>query len=112
MNLKVNSKSLLNSNVLKFDFDKNLYLDGYKSISKLSKDLDITNDEYKSGYTLFSFELNPDISSSTHYSPLSDGVIDLEFTNGKPPHCICYLESDNIIQINKQIIISQIIIQK
>jgi hypothetical protein len=88
MNLKVNSKSLPNSNDLKFDFDKNLYLDGYKSISKLSKDLDITYDEYKSGYTLFSFDLNPDISSRTHYSPMSDGVIDLEFTKSKPPHCL------------------------
>ena len=105
MYLKVNSKSLPNSNGLKFDFDKNLYLDGYKSIAKLTKDLDITIDEYKSGYTLFSFDLNPDISSSTHYSPLSDGVIDLEFTKSKPHTvsytCICYLESDNIIQINK-----------
>lgn len=105
MFLKVNSKSLPNTNGLKFDFTNNLYLDGYKSISKLSKDLDITFAEYKSGYTLFSFDLNPDISSSTHYSPLSDGVIDLEFTKEKAHSlsytCICYLESDNIIQLNK-----------
>ncbi len=100
MYLKVNSKSLPNSNGLPY-----LYLDGYKSIAKLTKDLDITFDDYKSGYTLFSFDLNPDISSSTHYSSLSDGVIDLEFTKSKPHTvsytCICYLESDNIIQINK-----------
>lgn len=105
MSLKVNSKSLPNTNGLKFDFTNNLYLDGYKSISKLSKDLDITFAEYKSGYTLFSFDLNPDISSSTHYSPLSDGVIDLEFTKEKAHSlsytCICYLEADNIIQLNK-----------
>jgi hypothetical protein len=105
MSLKVNSKSLPNTNGLKFDFVKNIYLDGYKSICKLSRDLDISYDEYKDGYTLFAFDLNPDVSSCAHYSALSDGIIDLVFTKLEPHKlsytCICYCEYDNIIELNK-----------
>ena len=105
MSLKVNSKSLPVTNGLKLDFDEDLYLDGYKSLCNISKDLDISFEEYKNGYTLFCFDLNPDISSSAHFSPLSDGIIDLAFTK-KNPHkisytCIFYCEYDNIIELNK-----------
>ena len=105
MSLKVNSKSLPVTNGLRMDFEKNLYLDGYKSICQISKDLEITFEEYKNGYTIFAFDLNPDISSCAHYSPLNDGIIDLVFTK-KAPHttsytCVCYCEYDNIIELNK-----------
>ena len=105
LSLKVNSKSLPITNGLKFDFAKNLYLDGYKSLVKITQDLDITYEEYKSGYTLFAFDLNPDISSCAHYSPLNDGIIELEITKAAPHNvsytCICYCEYDNIIELNK-----------
>ena len=105
MSLKVNSKSLPNTNGLKFDFVKNLYLDGYKSLCKLSPDLDITYQEYKEGYTLFAFDLNPDVSSCEHFSSLQDGIIDLTFQKLEAHKvsytCICYCEYDNIIELNK-----------
>jgi hypothetical protein len=105
MSLKVNSKSLPNTNGLKFDFVKNLYLDGYKSICKLSRDLDITYQEYKEGYTFFAFDLNPDVSSCAHFSSLQDGIIDLTFQKSEAHKvsytCICYCEYDNIIELNK-----------
>lgn len=76
-----------------------------KTLSKLARDLDITYAEYKEGYTLFAFDLNPDISSCAHYSPLRDGTISLEFTkdkySGTSYTCIAYLEFDNIIQLTK-----------
>jgi hypothetical protein len=105
LQLKVNSKSLPVSNGLKFDFENDKYLDGYRSLAKIVKDLDITYEEYKNGYTLFAFDLNPDISSCEHYSLLKDGSMDLEITtkapNGTSITLICYLEYDNIIEINK-----------
>ena len=105
MNLKVNSRSLPNTNGLKLDFENNQYLYGYKTLTKLSRELDITYAEYKEGYTLFSFDLNPDNCTGSHYSPLSDGTIGLEFTKEKSHSisytCIAYLEFDNLIQLNK-----------
>ena len=93
------------TNGFKLDFENDLYLDGYKSLCNISKDLDISYEEYKDGYTLFCFDLNPDISSSAHFSPLSDGIIDLAFTKKKPHTisytCIFYCEYDNIIELNK-----------
>ena len=103
--LKVNSKSLPISNGLKFDFAHDRYLDGYRSLTKIIKDLDITYEEYKNGYTLFAFDLNPDISSCEHFSLLKDGSLDLELTKTAATvdsiTLICYLEYDNIIEINK-----------
>ena len=78
--LKVNSKSLPNTSGMTFDFANNLYLDGYRSLAKINKDLDISYDEYKNGYTFFAFDLNPDISTCEHYSLLKDGVIDIDVT--------------------------------
>jgi hypothetical protein len=51
--LKVNSKSLPVTEGLKLDYDKNTFLDGYQSISKLNKDLDLSLEEYKSNFCFY-----------------------------------------------------------
>jgi hypothetical protein len=106
LKLKINSKSLPVTSGLNLDFAKGLILDGYKSLSKLSDELDITPQEYKNGYTLFSFDLNPDIGSSYHYSLLKDGQMDLEVvmeTALADSHtALFFCEFDNVIEIDNK----------
>ena len=67
--------------------------------------MDISYQEYKNGFTFFCFDLNPDISSSEHYSLLKDGSLDLEINRLKPSSesikLIVYTENDNILEINR-----------
>ena len=102
--LKLNSQSVPHSG-LKMNFEEDRYLDAYRSIAKISKDLDISYQEYKNGFTFFCFDLNPDISSSEHYSLLKDGSLDLEINRLKPSSesitLIVYTENDNILEINR-----------
>jgi len=103
--LKFNSKSVPISNGLKFDFENDKYLDGYRSIVKICRDLDITYEEYKNGYTLFCFDLNPDICSCEHFSLLKDGTLDLELIRKTPGSesitLIIYTENTNNLEINR-----------
>lgn len=59
--LKLNSRSLPNSSGIVMDYPHKI-LDGYRSLAKLTRDLDLTLDEYRNGYSLYSFDLNPDIA--------------------------------------------------
>ena len=90
---------------LLMNFSEDKYLDGYRSISKLTKDLDITYEEYKNGYAFYCFDLNPDISSSEHLSLLKDGQLELEIIRAKPGTdsitLLVYSENDNILEINR-----------
>ncbi len=63
LKLNVNSKSLPNSTGLKLDYINDNYLDGYRSLTRISKDLDISYLDYKGSYALYAFDLTPDISS-------------------------------------------------
>jgi hypothetical protein len=99
--LKVNSKSLPVTEGLKLDYDKNTFLDGYRSISKLNKDLDLGLEEYKSNFSFYAF----DSGSCNHYSSLKDGQIDLDVTlkaSLTASHTlIAVLEYSNVIDISK-----------
>lgn len=103
--LKINSKSLPFSAGLDLDYDNNKYLDGYRSLLKISRELDITYEEFKSGYAIYAFDLNPDICSPEHYSLLEDGTMDLDVRVLKAYEesvtLISYLEYDNLLEINK-----------
>jgi hypothetical protein len=102
--LKLNSQSVPHNGLI-LDFSNSRYLDGYRSLAKICKELDITYDEYKNGYALFCFDLNPDISSSEHYSLLKDGSLEIEIKRAKPSDqsitLIVYTENDNILEINR-----------
>ena len=103
--LKVNSKSLPITDGLTLDYANNNYLDGYRSLSKLNKDLDITLEEYKSMYCFYAFDLNPDSGSCNHYSSLKDGQIDMEVSFSAAMNtshtALAILEYMNVIEINK-----------
>ena len=102
--LKLNSQAVPHTG-LKMNFSQDRYLDGYRSVSKICRDLDITYEEYKGGYAFYCFDLNPDISSSEHYSLLKDGSLDLEITREKATSnsitLLVYTENDNILEINR-----------
>lgn len=105
--LKISSKALPYSTPLKMNFEKNDYLEAYMSLFKNIReaDNDISYDEYKNGYTLFAFDLTPDLCSAEHYSLLKDGSLDLDVVlaaEGKSRTMIFYLEFDNIIEITKE----------
>ncbi len=105
LQLKINSKSLPNTNGLNMDFSKDNYLEAYKSLVKLISDLDISYEEFKNGYAIYAFDLNPDVSSSEHYSLLRDGVMNLDVKLTEKQNesitLMAYLEYDNVIEINK-----------
>ena len=102
LNLKIASKSLPYSTSLKFDFHKDNYLEGYNTLFKNIREApnDISYEDYKNGYTLFAFDLTPDLCSAEHYSILKDGSLDLDITcEGftESYTLMVYMEFDNII---------------
>lgn len=105
LNLKINSKSLPNTNGIILDYPHDNYLEGYKSLVKLIPDLDISYSEFKNGYAIYAFDLNPDVASSEHYSLLRDGVMELDVKLSEKQNnsitLMAFLEYDNVIEINK-----------
>lgn len=66
------------------DFANNKYQREYMSLMQAiniynkNEDVDITPEEYKTGYTIFGFNLTPDLSVADHAQPIRDGNIRLE----------------------------------
>ena len=66
---------------------------------------DISRDEYGKGYTLFAFDLTPDLSDAGHFQLVKHGNLRLElhFKTQLPQtvNAIVYAEFDNVIEIDK-----------
>jgi hypothetical protein len=83
MRLLVASKSIPYSTSLKFDFRKEHEItEGYNTLFKNIREApnNISLTKYRDGYTLFAFDLTPDLCSAEHYSLLKDGSLDLDVT--------------------------------
>ncbi|XP_071944761.1 uncharacterized protein F54H12.2-like [Antedon mediterranea] len=65
----------------------------------------ISRDDYPRGYTLFAFDLTPDLASAGHFNLIRNGNIRLEiqFANAlaETINIIVYAEFDSIIEIDK-----------
>ena len=65
----------------------------------------IDRDEYLQGYTLFAFDLTPDLNDGGHFNLVKQGNLRLELHFAKPlPETICvivYAEFDNIIEVDR-----------
>ena len=106
----VNGESLP-SHPLRLNFDEENFLDGYRSLfqatGKLNRDegIDIKRKEYKSGYTLFGFDISPSSCNSTHQEPIKRGTLrlELEFQRALPNtiSVLIYADFDNTISIDK-----------
>ena len=109
VNLTVNEKSSPYHSVMKLDFDKNLYLNAYftiyEGIDKPELGNNISREEYPKGYTLFAFDLSPDLCTGEHINIQNSGQIDIQLSFSKtfsdPILLIAYLEFDKIIYLNK-----------
>jgi hypothetical protein len=96
---------------LELDFSNFSYVKAYYTLfNGLDRAcLDIGNNisflDYKDGYTMFAFDLTPDMCNGDHFNLVKNGNlrISLNFkTNlGENVNCLVYMEHENIIEINK-----------
>ncbi|XP_071832414.1 uncharacterized protein F54H12.2-like [Apostichopus japonicus] len=65
----------------------------------------ISREEYSKGYTLYVFDLTPDLSSGGHFNLVKQGNLRMELQFNKPLtttiNVIVYAELDNIIEIDR-----------
>ena len=68
--------------------------------------LDITREDYPGGYTLYAFDLTPDMCNSTDYfNTVQRGSLTLALTLKKQTHAIaivCYGDFENVIRIDSE----------
>lgn len=108
--LTLDSKSIPYYKPLEFDFKTNRYLRGYYSLFEgIDRPVflhgnDITRKDYAHGYTLFAFDITPDLCSGDHFNLLKSGslVLELSFAENltQAVHLIVFMEFDNMIEIN------------
>ncbi len=97
-------------------FSDNLYVRSYfnlfTGVGKAHRDdgNDISRHEFPQGYTLFCFDLSPNLHSDGEFIPIQKGDLRLEMKFGTPLpetiNVICYAEFDNVIEVdrNRQIL--------
>lgn len=96
---------------LEVDFTNNSYVKAYYTLfNGLDRAcLDIGNHisfrDYKDGYTMFAFDLTPDMCNGDHFNLVKNGNlrISLNFKTSlsENVNCLVYMEHENIIEINK-----------
>ncbi|XP_035233536.1 uncharacterized protein F54H12.2-like [Stegodyphus dumicola] len=98
-------------NPLEPNFDENNYIRAYQSLflgrEKVSQDhgIFISRDDYPLGYTLYAFDLSPDLCDGEHMNLIKHSNLRLEMKFRAPLSqtisVIVYSEFENIIEINK-----------
>ncbi|KAL6417407.1 hypothetical protein ACFW04_013682 [Cataglyphis niger] len=95
-----------------FSAEELLYVEAYQTlftgtgIHFLNEGNSISRDDYSKGYTLFSFDLTPDLSANYagHWNLVEHGSLRLEVRFEKAltetVNCIIYAEFDNVIEID------------
>ena len=94
------------------DFENHQSLSGYLSLftgsGKYRRDegLDIDRQQYECGYTLFAYNLSPDLSEEGYFNLVKEGSIrvELKFATALPHtiNVIAYAEFESIIEINRE----------
>jgi hypothetical protein len=106
INVKLNNNKIPYSQGITVDFNNNNYFEGYSSLFKNigMYSNGISYEKYKNGYTLFAFNLKPDLCPS-NTSVMQNGElhINCKFKNSvdKSITAIVYMEFDRTIQIDK-----------
>ena len=108
--LHVNGSHAPNSPI-EVDFSSNLYSKAlyslFNGIDKAPLDFgnDISIDDYPNGYTLFAFDLTPDMCPGDHFNLQKTGTLRIEFKFQADITenlvCVVYMEYENIIEISK-----------
>jgi len=94
------------------DFENHQSLAGYLSLftgsGKYRRDegLDIDREEYESGYTLFAYDLSPDLTEEGYFNLVKEGSIrvELKFAQAltNTINIVAYAEFESIIEINRE----------
>ena len=97
------------------NFDDNVITEAYLSMftgtrkAFKDKDIDVSREEYAGGYTLFFFDLTPDLGESDHYSLLKSDTVRLEITFAEALahtiNVIVYAEFQNMLVIDRNRIV-------
>jgi len=95
---------------LQLNFEQSEYLRGYMSLflgtSTLfhDKGIMIEREEYPSGYTLYAFDLSPDLSAGPHVSPIKQGNLRIGIQFAEPltttVNAILFAEFDAAIEVD------------
>src|SRR5436190_655911 len=102
-----------------FSQEEPLYVEAYHTLFSgtgihfLNEGNSINRDDYSKGYTLFAFDLTPDLSANFagHWNLVKHGSLRLEVRFEKPleetVNCVVYAEFDNVIEIDssRQVIV-------
>lgn len=108
LTLKLSSKGTPYSGGIEMDYGGNCYHEAYRTLYQNIRESpnDISYYDYKNGYTLYAFDLSPDLCSGEHFNLLKDGSLDLDIefktSLSKSITSVFYLEFDNLIEITKQ----------
>lgn len=99
------------SQAFKPDFAANNYAHAYQQLYAAAgidgdaRGLDITYQDFGKSYTIFGFDLTADMAEGAHVDPVKYGALRVEghFKTPlqEPINCICYLEYDNTVQIDR-----------
>lgn len=112
--IKIYVDGQVNNNIkaIECDFENHHSLAGYLSLftgsGKYRRDegLDIDRKEYERGYTLFAYDLSPDLSEEGYFNLAKEGSIrvELKFAEALPNtvNVIAYAEFESIIEINRE----------
>ena len=112
LNLMVDGQSSPYYKPLEFNFAENQYIRAYYSLfENIDKPIfatgnDISRDEYPNGYSLFAFDLTPDLCSGDQFNLIKTGNLDIALTFStsleKSIVVIIYMEYDNLVEINNK----------
>jgi len=99
-------------NAIKCDFPNNSYAHAYASlmdatgVSRADRGIDISYKDFKSGYCLFGFSLNPDASDGDTWDLIRSGTstVKMTFSAATPAdglHLIILAEWDNLMRLDR-----------
>ncbi|GFS51399.1 uncharacterized protein F54H12.2 [Trichonephila inaurata madagascariensis] len=90
---------------LELDFEKGNYIQAYKNLFLNSEGLHLSRSEFAKGYSLFLFDLSPDLCEGEHFYLIrhSNLRIELKFNKAlnETVSIIVFAEFESLIEINK-----------
>jgi hypothetical protein len=108
LKLKMASVNLPYSDGLTVNYKTKQYIQAYDAMSQNLGNIanDISYEEFGAGYTVYPFDLTPDMCDLGHFNPLRDGALELEVVLSKQHdtafQTLFYLSFDNVIEITKE----------
>ncbi|GFS62171.1 uncharacterized protein F54H12.2 [Trichonephila inaurata madagascariensis] len=90
---------------LELDFEKDNYIREYQNLFLLSEGLYLSRTEFPKGYSLYLFDLSPDLCDGEHFNLIkhSNLRIELKFNKAleQTVSLIVFAEFESLIEINK-----------